>query len=321
MQLVKLLPSAPTVVLSGVLKGVYAAGTDYAPGEVVTYNGGTYIMHTDAAAGTAPTDTDYWQAINSPQAYVESIDALTLTNTTTDNTISVYQNGNVGTSVATDGAIHIENTGNTGIGLGVYTNIGATADAPLVSIHADNAAFDQSVVKIVSDAITQKALEITSINTEGAVVSIINNGVHLASSGRAVLVVKQDNASSTALNVTFQQDGSGGNVYIDSNGNGVALAVYHDDTLTNPTIDIVRNGNNGGYIFGLSIKVDNAGIGNKSCGIDFSGMSDTEPLFKFPSASPDVDLSTKSPETDAEAGWVAVMYGTTTYAMPVYSLS
>ena len=152
MEVVKILPSAPQVVLQGTLKGAYAAGTDYAPGDVVTYQGGTFIMHTDAAAGTAPTDTDYWQAINSPQGYLESLDRFVLVNATTDNTISVDQNGNVGTDVSTDGAVHIENTGNTGIGLGVYSNIAGTAQASLVVIHADNAGFGQPVVNITNDS-------------------------------------------------------------------------------------------------------------------------------------------------------------------------
>ncbi len=86
-------------------------------------------------------------------AAVAASGGLTLTNTTTDNTLSIDQNGNVGTAVATDGAVHVENTGNTGIGLGVYTNIGATADASLIMIHADNPAFDQWTIDVVSDGV------------------------------------------------------------------------------------------------------------------------------------------------------------------------
>lgn len=145
-------PVGPMTMLTGVLKGVWVAETTYNVGEVVTYNGGTYILNVAATAGTLPTDTTKWQTMNSPKEYVESLNNFALVNTSTDNTISVDQNGNVGTDVTTDGAIHIENTGNTGIGLGVYTNIGATADAPLVSIQAANAAFDQNVVFIKNDS-------------------------------------------------------------------------------------------------------------------------------------------------------------------------
>lgn len=44
-------------------KGAYAAGTDYAVGDSVDYNGSSYVMHTDAAAGTVPTNTTYWQVL------------------------------------------------------------------------------------------------------------------------------------------------------------------------------------------------------------------------------------------------------------------
>ncbi len=87
-------------------------------------------------------------------------DTLSLKQDGTGNALSVDQNGNTGTAVATDGAVHIENTGNTGIGLGVYTNIGATADGPLVSIHTDNAAFDQPTVRIKNDTTDGIALQI-----------------------------------------------------------------------------------------------------------------------------------------------------------------
>lgn len=208
MDIVKIIPHSPSVVLSGVLKGVYAAGTDYAPGEVVTYQGGTYIMHTDAAAGTAPTDTTKWQAINSPQAYVESIDALTLTNTTTDNTISVDQNGNVGTDVSTDGAIHIENTGNTGIGFGVYSNIGATAEAPLVSIQAANAAFDQNVVFIKNDS-ASNGLQIH----QSAVLGSNKSALHIysdAAQNASYLTFFRLGSASAAVNVATMNVESAG---------------------------------------------------------------------------------------------------------------
>ena len=44
-------------------KGAYAAGTDYAVGDSVDYNGSSYVMFNDASAGTLPTDTTYWQVV------------------------------------------------------------------------------------------------------------------------------------------------------------------------------------------------------------------------------------------------------------------
>lgn len=64
-QVVKLVdPLNITNITGGLVpKGAYAAGTDYAVGDSVDYNGSSYVMFNNAAAGTAPTDTDYWQVI------------------------------------------------------------------------------------------------------------------------------------------------------------------------------------------------------------------------------------------------------------------
>jgi len=228
-----------------------------------------------------------------------SEDGLTLTNTTTDNTISVDQNGNVGTAVATDGAIHIENTGNTGIGLGVYSNIGATADAPLVSIMADNTAFDQSVLTISND---------------GA-----GNALTIVDGGNNCFQVKADGTTELGINSWIKLNGGQGVFYQNTTLGVAKLHEIIHSGATGVAIDIDRDGNSASYVFGMTITVDNAGAGNLVGGIDFSGMSDTEPLFKL--TSTDTDLSTKSPETDAEAGWFPVVVGTTKYAVPIYALS
>lgn len=44
-------------------KGAYDNATDYSVGDSVDYNGSSYVMHTDAAAGTLPTNTAYWQVL------------------------------------------------------------------------------------------------------------------------------------------------------------------------------------------------------------------------------------------------------------------
>lgn len=341
MEIIKILGNplaTPVIVLSGIVhKGAYAAGTDYAVGDVVSYNGASYVMYVDAVAGTAPTDATKWQVLSSPQQYVESIGELALVNATTDNTLSVDQNGNVGTDVATDGAVHIENTGNTGIGLGVYTNIGATADAPLVSIKANNAAFDQNAVTLVNEGvgigqfIDQNGNGVgLKIDSEATTTTKYGLEIYM-SAGAIGFFCRQDGDYANAyiyhlgtgagVNLTLEGKGTGTNLFVNQDNTGIGIEVDHDDTGTNPSVKIDRDGNNAARIFGLEITVDNAGVGNLVGGIDFSGMSDTEPLFKLPSATPDTDLSTKSPETDAEAGWFPVLVGTTTYAVPIYALS
>jgi hypothetical protein len=40
--------------------GAYNPATDYAVGDMVSYNGSSYIMYNNATAGTVPTDSSYW---------------------------------------------------------------------------------------------------------------------------------------------------------------------------------------------------------------------------------------------------------------------
>ena len=49
-------------------RGAYDNGTDYAVGDAVSYNGSSYIMYVNAAAGTLPTDTTKWQVISNKGA-------------------------------------------------------------------------------------------------------------------------------------------------------------------------------------------------------------------------------------------------------------
>ena len=54
------------------IKGAYASGTDYSVGDVVKEDGQYFLMIKDAAAGTHPYNTLYWNPISDPV----TIDAL-----------------------------------------------------------------------------------------------------------------------------------------------------------------------------------------------------------------------------------------------------
>ena len=62
---VKLLDDVNNVIIpSGLVpRGAYNGATDYAVGDSVDYNGSSYVMFVDAAAGTLPTDTSKWQVL------------------------------------------------------------------------------------------------------------------------------------------------------------------------------------------------------------------------------------------------------------------
>lgn len=68
LRLVKLLDQVQIVNIMGgiVPRGAYNPATDYAVGDLVTYNGSSYVMYLDAAAGTLPTNTTYWQVVSGP---------------------------------------------------------------------------------------------------------------------------------------------------------------------------------------------------------------------------------------------------------------
>ena len=98
------------------------------------------------------TDNTIIQFLN--QHASDDQDILLLTNTATSNSITIDQNGAVGTTRATDGALFIENTGNSGAGLNVYTNAAAAAsDGALVLLTVDESTFDQDVINIQNDGV------------------------------------------------------------------------------------------------------------------------------------------------------------------------
>lgn len=65
-QIVKLL-NPINMTISGTFNpmGAYDNATNYAVGDQVSYNGSSYIMFSDAAAGTVPTNTSYWGLVAS----------------------------------------------------------------------------------------------------------------------------------------------------------------------------------------------------------------------------------------------------------------
>lgn len=65
-QIVKLIdPIQMTIAGTFTPKGAYDNATDYAVGDMVDYQGSSYIMYTNGVAGTLPTDTSYWGLVAS----------------------------------------------------------------------------------------------------------------------------------------------------------------------------------------------------------------------------------------------------------------
>lgn len=98
---------------------------------------------------------------------------------------------------------------------------------------------------------------------------------------------------------------------LNQDGNYEAMLVDHDDTGTDASIKIDRDGDNAARIFGLQIAVDNAGTNGLVGGIDLSSFAADEPLFKVP-----VDTNATA---GTLSGQFAVRMNTTTFYVNCYT--
>lgn len=102
--------------------------------------------------------------------------AVSIVNAGTAASLFIDPNGNSSVSTSTGGAVLIENTGNLGSALVIYSNAGAsTSGARLLSLRADNVLFDQAVMAISNDG-TGAALSINGTGGTGVGVTISTAG-------------------------------------------------------------------------------------------------------------------------------------------------
>lgn len=113
---------------------------------------------------------------------------VTITNILTSAGITLDQNGTTSASTSTGGAFLLENTGNTGAGLIVYSNAGASTGR-LVNIRADNPLFDQAPLHIDNDGV-------------GNAFEILHNSTGSSSLGLSLTSI---NPNDTALGVIGQE--------------------------------------------------------------------------------------------------------------------
>lgn len=118
--------------------------------------------------------------------------AVSITNTGTGASLFIDANGVTSSSTSVGGAILLENTGNTGAGLVIYSNAGASSGR-LMNIRADNVLFDQPALHIDYDG-TTNAFEILHNSTD--------------SSANAISVVSVNQNDST-VGITGQESGKG----------------------------------------------------------------------------------------------------------------
>ena len=164
---------ASTFTSNAILKGngtgaVQSSGVTIDSANTVTTAGGyaTTIANTANLVGLTITQND---TTNNPRG-------ISVTNAGTGASLFIDANGNSSVSTSVGGTVLIENTGNLGSALVIYSNAGAsTSGARLLSLRADNTSFDQAVMAISNDG-TGAALSINGTGGTGGGITISTDG-------------------------------------------------------------------------------------------------------------------------------------------------
>lgn len=146
--------------------------------------------------------------------------AVSITNAGTATTLFIDANGNASVSTSVGGAILLENTGNAGSGMVIYSNNSSpTSNANLLAIRADNTSFNQTVFRIDNDGTGRSVL----INDNNS--SSTNHALDIASTGsRGGLKITQSTDTGTS------SSGSGAILIINTSSPGYAINAYTQHT-------------------------------------------------------------------------------------------
>ncbi len=144
--------------------------------------------------------------------------AVSITNAGTGASLFIDANGATSSSTSVGGAVLLENTGNTGAGLIIYSNAGASTGR-LMNIRADNASFDQSALHIDYDG-TTNAFEILHNSTDASANAI--SVVSVNPNDSTVGITGQETGKGT-VKITHKYTGT-------SDANAAALSILLDGT-------------------------------------------------------------------------------------------
>jgi len=224
---------------------VYNKATDTATlvnlvATTVAVSGGitSTVANTVNVVGLTVTQND---TTNNPRA-------VSLVNTGTGATLFIDPNGNASTSTSVGGAILLENTGNSGAGMVIYSNH-ATATGRLLSVRADNTGFATQVVYVENDGASHA-------------VSIVHNSTGANALGLSIVSV---NPNDTTLGINGQETGKGTfkvtHTYVgtaDTNASAISIllggtsagtaaqGIFMDSTAGQPTTGKLLNLRNDG---------------------------------------------------------------------------
>ncbi len=242
LQLVKLLDGFQIVNITGGItpQGAYDNSTDYSVGDMVSYNGSSYVMYTDAAAGNLPTDTDYWAVVankgeegpEGPEGPAGPAGGVsTLTGTANQITVSA-STGDITLSLASSLYIDgLQATGSSGLH---FKNNGGTDVLSLGAGGGTGATFSGGVIH---STLTGTGNQIAFLSSAGLlsrgtidpadIITVTGGGTGLKDPGGNGITVRTSTGTTTNRTIT----GTANQVTV-SNGDGVS---------GNPTLSLPQN--------------------------------------------------------------------------------
>lgn len=145
--------------------------------------------------------------------------ALYVENNGTGNSIFVDNNGNsVGLLIDSEATTaHVIQLSNEGTGNGIFIDQNGNGTA----------------LNVDSEATTAKTINISAINTTNDVLYVQNDGIMVGAT-LGVMRAIQNNASSTSHNIISFNKGTGNGIFINQDGDGIALNIDSASTVTAP---------------------------------------------------------------------------------------
>ncbi len=213
----------------------------------------------------------------------ESITGSKSFDATNSSSIHVANNGATGTDVSAAAALHVDNTDNTGIGLGVYTD-SASALAPLMTVKSANAAFNRYTSYIESNTtqLTADTLRVAALGgargifiqqTKDAGSIIIDASAapnSISGTNQTVMAIQGNNDAYSMVKFVNQADSitNNANVLIENTGTatlasgltvhqygqGNAIRVEVHDSTTAPAIAVDES------VYGMNIISSDYGV-------------------------------------------------------------
>lgn len=146
--------------------------------------------------------------------------------------VQVTQQGQTTNSTSTGGAINLNNTANTGAGLVLYSNAGATATGNLFSARSDNVLFSQATIYGTSSGTGPTMLLVNrSTGSNAPAANIVSNNPSFSAMG--VSGVETGHGTVKISHTGSGNDANAAGISVDAAGSGTAAQMFYG-TSTGP---------------------------------------------------------------------------------------